>query len=727
MGVVYAARDPQLGRALAIKTLRAASADAVARERLAREARTAAAINHPSVCQLYEFGEDAGELYLAMELLEGESLAERLSRGSLTVSEAVSTGLGMLAGVDALHRHGIVHRDLKPSNVFLTPHGVKLLDFGVAVSAGSGEASATSTRLTMPGMVVGTPQYCAPEQIRGEVSDTRTDIFAAGAIVYEMLAGRPPYGGRTPVDVFHSILYDEPPVLTGGPVVSAIDRVIHRALAKRREDRHQTAEALAQELRSALLLAGTQPVAARTTTRLIVLPLRVLRPDPETDFLSFSLADAVASSLSALQTLVVRSSAAAARFEGGRPDLKELAADAQVDVAVIGTMLRAGDKLRVSTQLVDAASGTVLSSYTAQGPVADLFALQDDLTTQIVEALSLPLTARERRLLRHDVPSTPQAYERYLRGNELSRDAPNWKAARTLYMECLEADPHYAPAWAALGRMHRLISKYVAGESGSTLQLAETSLKRALELNPDLSAAENALAHLEVDLGEATSAMSRLIRLAKTRSSDPELFAGLVHACRYCGLLRASVAAFEQARRLDGRVHASIAQTYFLLGDYDRVLEFDVEKIPFIRNAALVLAGRTDEALASLRTVDRRIESLMVSYTTSLLLLLEDRTTESVEAMAPLRDIRDPEARYFVGRHLARAGDADGALAAIEWAVDNGFFCAPGFAADPWLDSLRALPEFSAIVRRAEARHRDAMVAFLSAEGDRLLGLGQPA
>jgi serine/threonine protein kinase len=726
MGIVYAARDPQLGRAIAIKTLRTTSGDPVARERLSREARTAAALNHPSICQLYEIGEYEGELFLAMELLEGEPLAARMGRGSLTVSEAVSIGLGILAGVDALHRHGIVHRDLKPSNVFLSNHGVKLLDFGVAMISSS-DIAATATRLTTPGMVVGTPQYCAPETLRGEPADARTDIFAAGIIVYEMLAGQPPYAGRTPIEVFHSIMYDEPPVLTGGPAVATLDRVIHKAVAKRREDRYQTADAFAQELRAALLLADTQPVAARTATRLIVLPFRILRPDPETDFLAFSLADAVISSLSTLQPLVVRSSAAAGRFGPGPPDLKALAAEADVDVAMMGTIVRAGDQLRVTTQLVETPSGTVISSHTAQAPVVDLFDLQDELTTKIVEALSLPLTARERRLLRHDVPSTPHAYERYLRANELSRQTRHWKTARDLYLECLSEDPHYAPAWGALGRMHRLIAKFLVGEASSTLDLAETAFKRALSLNPDLSSAENAYAHLEVDLGRANDAMGRLIRLAKNRSSDPELFVGLVHACRYCGLLRASVAAFEQARRLDSRLPSSVAVTFFMLAEYERVIEFANEGIPYIRNAALVMLGRQEEAIASLNTIDDGTASLMVSFASSLRLLIMGKPRESIQAIHPVTEIRDPEARYFVGRHLAQVGDPEGALRALEWAVDNGFFCAPAIARDPWLDPIRGLQEFSAIVRRAEARHRDAVVAFLSAEGDRLLGLGQPA
>ncbi|CAN5805370.1 hypothetical protein BH18ACI5_BH18ACI5_28250 [soil metagenome] len=231
--MVYAARDEQLGRTVALKMIKGVGDDADARERLFREARCAASINHPAICQLYEIGEDNGHLFLAMELLEGEALASRIARGPLPLAQAVSIAVGILDGIDALQRQGLVHRDLKPSNVFLTLHGVKLLDFGLAVHSSAAALSGeTISRLTQPGMMVGTPQYAAPEQLQAGPVDIRTDLFAVGAILYEMLAGRTPFNGGTPMEVFHSILYDQPPVLTGGPAVTALDRVIHRALAK---------------------------------------------------------------------------------------------------------------------------------------------------------------------------------------------------------------------------------------------------------------------------------------------------------------------------------------------------------------------------------------------------------------------------------------------------------------------------------------------------------------
>lgn len=728
MGVVYSAHDDRLDRPVAIKMVKAALDDPSARDRLRREARSAASINHPAICQLYEIGEDNGDLFLAMELLQGESLASRLSRGPLPLGEAVSTALGILHGIEALHRQQMVHRDLKPSNIFLTPHGVKLLDFGLAIASDGSSADVTGLRLTRPGTVVGTPQYAAPEQLQGGQVDTRTDLFASGAVLYEMLAGRPPFSGASAVEIFHAILYEQPPVLTGGPAVVALDRVVHRALSKAAHERYQTVEAMAHDLRAALALGdsgtGTE---ARALTRLIVLPFRILREDAETDFLAFSLADAITSSLSGLQSLVVRSSVAAGKFAGQATDLKAIATETEVDLVLLGTLLRAGSQIRVTTQLVDATGASVLWSHTAQAPVGDLFSLQDDLAGRIVESLSLPLTSRERKMLKQDVPSSAAAYELYLRANELGRDSTQWAAALALYEQCVAEDPHYAPGWAGVGRMHRMIAKYIGGnDSGDRMVRAEQALQRALELNPNLSMAENILAHLAVDLGRAEEAMVRLLRRAKDRPADPDLYAGLVHACRYCGLLSASVAAGEQARRLDPKIRMSGAHTHFMLGEYDKVLDYQVETVPYMRNLALVMMGRQEEARASLLTIDLAAAGRLGEFMATLLSLVEGRTEDSLGHLANISDIPDPEGRYYVARTFAYFGHGARALPMLGGVVEDGFYCLTAFTRDPWLDPLRGTPEFAALVRRAEARHRQAVISFLNAEGDRVLGVSHP-
>ncbi len=466
MGVVYAARDERLERVVALKTMSSlAGPDETARQRFWREARAAASVNHPNVCQIHEIGEDAGTLFIAMELLDGESLADRLRAGPLRLSEAVPIALGMLAALSALHGRGLVHRDLKPSNVFLTPHGVKLLDFGLARPGLSGLTS-SAPGLTQSGMVIGTPRYMAPEQALGDPVDARSDLFSAGAILFEMIAGRPAFGGATVVDVLHATVHEQPPALTGSPAIAAADRVIRRALAKRPADRFATANDLADALRELPSGDGDDSRAvARALTRIVVLPFRVLRPDPETDFLAFSLPDAIATSLSGVSSLVVRSSAMAARFAADAPDLKLLASEADVDRVVMGTLLRAGDQVRATAQLVEAPAGTLITSQTIHSSLGDLFALQDDIARRIVAALALPLGGDVMSPM-PEAPRHPRAYEFYLRGNEAARSYDTLIQARDLYLQALDLDPQFAPAWAHLGRCYRVIGKYVDGTPG---------------------------------------------------------------------------------------------------------------------------------------------------------------------------------------------------------------------------------------------------------------------
>src|SRR5262245_10853643 len=235
MGVVFEGLDERLERPVAIKTILSA-ADPLVHERFLREARAAAAVNHPHICQLFKIGEHDGEPFLAMEFLDGSSLADRLAERPMAAAEAVSTTLAILSALDALHHRGLIHRDLKPSNVFLTPHGVKLLDFGLARPV---SASLETTSLTVPGVVMGTPRYMAPEQARGEEVDARCDLFAAGAVLFEMLSGRPAFPGGSAIDVLHAVLHDQPPALVGSLAVVETDRVVQRALAKSASDRYQ--------------------------------------------------------------------------------------------------------------------------------------------------------------------------------------------------------------------------------------------------------------------------------------------------------------------------------------------------------------------------------------------------------------------------------------------------------------------------------------------------------
>ena len=601
MGIVYAAIDEKLNRPVAIKTIR--DVGAASHERVWREARAAAAVNHPGVCQIYEIAEDNDQLFLVMELLEGQPLSDMLvEQGPQSPIDALALLLPALEALEALHASGIMHRDLKPSNVFVTPHGVKLLDFGLARSVVD-DATATVADLTMQGHVVGTPAYMAPEQLDGSRVDRRADLFAAGALLFEMVTGRSPFAAASNLASMHAVLYERPPALIGASSVDAVDRIVRRALEKTPADRYQTAAEMAAAVRAASLTPHSGELArAVAVTRLVVLPFRVLPADPDTEMLAVGLADALTASLSALDSMVVRSPLAAARFAGPAPDLKALATTLEVDAVLTATLMRAGDQLRVSAQLVDAPAGTVQWSHRSQTALGDLFALQDELTRQIVASLAVPLSGDEERALHRDVPASPEAYECYLRATQFGQNHETAERARDLYLQCLEQDPNYASAWARLGRVYRRIGNWGdRAEAAENFAKAEDALRRALDLNPDLSLAHHYYAYLELDLGRAQEAMLRLLAGVKRHRADPELLAGLLHALRYCGLLEASVAAFEKAERLDPNVTTSVCHTFWMLNDTHRAVETETEGDRMMTMLAALRNNQTAPVIAQLK------------------------------------------------------------------------------------------------------------------------------
>jgi TolB-like protein/tetratricopeptide (TPR) repeat protein len=449
----------------------------------------------------------------------------------------------------------------------------------------------------------------------------------------------------------------------------------------------------------------------------------MLRPDPDTEFLAFSLPEAVTSSLGGLQSLVLRSSMAAARFANGSVDPNTIGVEADVDVIVTGTLLRAGNELRVSTQLTNASDGALLWSHAAQTSVGDFFSVQDDLTQRIVSSLSLPLTNREHQILRRDVPSSGRAYDYYLRGNQLSYDSKQWNTARDLYMKCVEEDPQYAPAWARLGRIHHVMSKYLPTGAPHGLAQAEAAFRRALDINPDLTMAHKLFAQLEVDLGRAHDAMVRLAERAHT--AEPELLAGLVSACRYCGLLDASVAAHKRALDLDSKIRTSVGHTWFLQRDYARVAHVKVSEYPYIVAISLGELGRADEAVPVLRELEPKMPSRLRDFMVAARMLLEERPAESSAAIRRVvaSDFGDPEGLYYLSRHLAHLNEPDAALALFERVVAGGFFCFPAMASDPWLASLRKRPAFTRLLRRAQGQHQASLDAFERVGGDKVLGV----
>jgi len=474
-----------------------------------------------------------------------------------------------------------------------------------------------------------------------------------------------------------------------------------------------------------LPVEAPSPAEPKAIRSLIVLPFRMLRPDPGSDFLAFSLPEALTTSLSGLKSLVVRSSLAASRFADGTQDLKTIAAEAHVDLIVTGTLLSTGDEIRVTAQLTDAATGTLMCSLSTQTSIGNVFRLQDELTECLVDALSLELTSREQRILRHDVPADPKAYEYYLRGNQFSRESKQWGAARDLYLRSVEADPCYAPAWARLGRIHHVMAKYLTTGNEDGLKQAEVAFRQALDLNPDLAIAHKFYAQVEVDLGRAGDAMARLLPRAQG-AADPEILAALISPLRYCGLLEASAAAYARAVALEPTIRTSIVHTWFLQRDHKRVASTKLEDNPYIVAVSLAEVGRGSEAVAALRTLEEKIKTRMRDFMMAARTMIEGDAAGSVAAVRRIvaSEFRDSEGLFYLTRHLAHLNQIDAALELFERVVGGGIFCYPAMSNDPWLDPIRDRPEFMKLLETAEQQHQVAEKEFTRLEGDRILWIG---
>jgi non-specific serine/threonine protein kinase len=696
----------------------------MSRERLLREARAAAGLNHPGICQVFDVGEDDGELWVAMELLEGESLLDRLKRERLSIEDAVRIGCDILTPLAFLHDQGMVHRDLKPSNIFLTPHGIKLLDFSLTLPVeGAGD-----TRVTAAGTIVGTPHYMAPEQWRGREVGAHTDLFACGAIVYEMLAGRFAFPGEDTIDVAHACTFEEPPPLGGVTGIEALDTVVRRALEKRVEDRYQTAADMSMALKGALErvhAAADAPGSSGDATveqiqRFIALPFRLLRPDPETEFLATSLPEAISASLAGLEHLTVRSTGLAETGDG-EVDLKRLATEVEVDYALRGSILSAGSRVRLNAQLLEVPEGTVVWTLQEDVPLGDLFDLQDELTRRVVEGLALPLSPREEERLQQDQPANARAYELYLRAlhaGEKGFTKSSTMAVRDLYRSCLDEDPNFAPAWTRYARVCRIIAKYGLGNIDEHLELAEGAFERAFELNADSPLFHNYYTFFELEeSGDSLGALRRLLGRVGEGVADADLFAGLVAACRFCGLYDASLAADERALRLDPTQETSVHHTYFQLGQKDKVEGKD------LLNALLGEGPRAIEILHGREA--RETEGTVRIYVDCVLAALEDRQADCEAAFRAAMDkgLRDPEHTFYFARALSRAGLGRLAFETMEDVVERGFHCAVPMQQDDWFESLRAEEGYDALLTRAEEGRAAAAAVYRDAGGEKLLGV----
>lgn len=334
--------------------------------------------------------------------------------------------------------------------------------------------------------------------------------------------------------------------------------------------------------------------------------------------------------------------------------------------------------------------------------------------------------AIDQKKLAEGLPVGAAAYELYVRANHIATQSGKWEDAIAIYQECLTHDPDFAPAWARLARCHRLAAKYGPDDSNNQTHLmkARKCFDRALELNPDLALAHSLYAQLEIDTGRPEDAMVRLLARADVGGADAEIYAALIQACRFAGLLDGSEAAYKKARALDPHVRTGIAHTYFMQGRYEDALnEYRNADVGYLEASALAMLGRSEEAIVLLRTREDA-GSVLGPYLSSLRNVLEGNREEAValsKAAMTQALMRDGEAVFHLARHFARLGETTTALEALQRSIQQGFVCYSRFLTDPWLDSLRENTTFKGLLRAAETRHRQAVEAFIAANGPALL------
>ena len=736
MGRVYRARDPRLGREVAIKVLpHRALGDRTQLARFTREARAAGSLNHPNLLAVYDVGTETASPYVVTELLEGETLLERLRLGPLPVERAVDFGRQIAAGLAAAHAKGVVHRDLKPANLFVTLDGrLKILDFGLAKQTGA-EGGAPASGATRPGMVLGTVGYMSPEQVRGHPVDLRSDIFSFGAVLYEMLSGRRAFSGDSAVETMNAILSHEPPGLAaaGCAVPPAVERLVWSCLRKTPEERFPSA----RELTAALEASSSAPSPAEPSTliaparaairegrlpMIAVLPFVNLSAEPDQDYFCEGMADELIRALGQLHGLRILARMSAAQLRARGEELRRIGERLGVEKVIEGSVRKSGGLLRISVQLVNLADGAHLWSGKYDREPRDVFALQDEIADRVVEALrgrlvvSAPPGGPRVRRYTADL----EAYHLYLRGRYHwnKRHEGGLLEAVRCFEQAIERDPAYAPAYAGLADTYALMGQsiYDLLPPREALPRARAAALKALEIDEGLAEPHACLGwiklHYDWDWNGARESFERSLALDPDRATTRHWYSFLLSAQ---GEREAAQREAERAWELDPLsliVNANLIQPDYYSHRFDRAI---VEGEKLVRmepgfaishywlGVAYIAAGRYREAVPELRAFSasgggETRGPALVGYALGR---AGDRS-----AALELRDqlLAAAGRRYVPAFHLALVhiglGDLDAACADLERAYAERSDQLAYLKVEPLFDPLRSDPRFEALLHR---------------------------
>ena len=692
MATVYLAQDVRHRRPVAIKVLHPHLALSLGPDRFLREIQIAARLQHPHIVPLYDSGQAADFLYYVMPYIDGESLRQRLQReGRLPVEDAVNLARAVASALDYAHRHQIVHRDIKPENVMLHDGEAMVTDFGIAKAV----SVAASDNLTQTGTAVGTPTYMSPEQAAGEPNlDARSDIYSLGAMLYEMVGGSVPFTGGTMQAIIAKLFTDPVPSLheRREDTPEWLETAVVKALAKRPAERYATAAQFAQALSPP---AGGStppgmPAGSGAAKSIAVLPFVNMSADAENEYFTDGIAEEIINALTKIQALRVASRTSAFAFKGKTEDISEIGRKLKVGTVLEGSVRKAGNRLRVTAQLVNVGDGSNLWSERYDRQLEDVFAIQDEIAGNIVRALRVVLSDQEKRAIEKPAPTeNVQAYEYYLRGRQFfhqwSRTGIQY--ARRMFERAIEIDPQYATAFAGVADCCSFLYMYWDG-SRANLEGADTASAKALEVDPELAeahASRGFALSLKRDYIAARREFERAISL------NPKLYEAYYFFARAC-MQEGNV---EEA----ARHFATAAQVR--PEDYQALL---------LMMGPLRRLGRTDDARTTLQQgMQRLLRHLELNPDDSRALYLgagalmqqgdRDKATEWA-ARALKANESDSMVLYNVACVYALGDMTVEALDCLDKAIQNGFGHREWLENDSDLDSLRNDPRFQALLQK---------------------------
>jgi serine/threonine protein kinase/Tfp pilus assembly protein PilF len=488
MGVVYKAEDTKLKRTVALKFLPPSISDATAKKRFVKEAQAASSIEHPNICSIHEIDETPeGRVFIVMPCYEGETLQAKIERGPMKVEEAVSVAIQVASGLSKAHEKEIVHRDIKPGNIFVTSDGLaKIVDFGLAMLS-------TQTKLTKSGTTVGTVRYMSPEQARGEKVDHRTDIWSLGVVLYEMLTGRRPFDGDYDHAIVYSIIHEEPQSVSelrdGLP--HEVAHVVEKLLQKQPDSRCQTMAELLQEFRSLRSRIDREHEAEemeKTVPSIAVLPFADMSAQKDQEYFCDGMAEELINALSHIKELRVVARTSAFAFKGALLDVREIGRKLNVNTVLEGSIRKAGNRLRITAQLITVADGYHLWSEKYDRDMADIFAIQDEISAAIVDSLKVTLRVGEKPARKRSTEDT-EAYNLYLKGLYfVARPSiESYNKALSFFQAAADKDPNFAMAYAGMASVFAGLGIMNLAPPAEMWPKAKAAVQKALSLDEDLA------------------------------------------------------------------------------------------------------------------------------------------------------------------------------------------------------------------------------------------------